>query len=417
MKYHLLLPVLLVINTLANGQANFVKAVVINNNGDSIHGNIDYRNWKNNPQTIHFINVANEKQAFDAASIKGFYIPDVNETYTSFTVEMDMITSDQSQAINNRLIDSPTLKKRAFLLQLVMHPAFRLYQFTGNHKEHFYYKKGNEEPVELIHHYLYDESSNRIQEIVTYKEQLSVLFATCPDVAGTSKTIKFRKKEIQNIILKFLQCSAPGSAVDIKKKDPVSLKFGIVAGLMLNKFKFKGTSQLADENYSGNVSPVFGVSLDAGLSRNRNKWHIVNEIIYKSYKTGSSFTRPYGNGYKATSNVDLDFSYAQINTILRYVFQSSPSLKPFINFGIGNAFIVAENKNNVHIEYSFGDEENVKAFDGPKRYEFSMLGGAGLIVRSIQLELRYGGNKKGFSPSYALDVNPSSLQFILTYQF
>ena len=244
------------------------------------------------------------------------------------------------------------------------------------------------------------------------------MFATCPDVAGTSKTIKFRKKEIQDIILKYLQCSAPGSAVDIKKKDSEPLKFGIVAGLMLNKFKFKGNDYLLfDENYSGNLSPVLGVSPGSGLSRNRNKWHIVNEIIYKSYKTGSSFTRPYGIGYTLTSDVDLNFSYAQINTILRYVFQSNASLKPFINFGIGNAFIIAENKNNVHKVYSFGKEENVKAFDGPKKYEFSLLGGAGLMVRSIQIELRYGSNKKGFSPTYSLDVNPKSFQFIFTYQF
>lgn len=418
MKKCLIIVALLAINAFASSQSNFVKGVIINNNGDSIYGNIDYRNWKNNPQTINFTNAANEKQIFDASSIKGFYVPIANETYKSFTVEMDMISGDQQEAINNRFIDSPTIKKRVFLLQLVMHPALRLFQFTDKLKEHFYYIEGSEEPVELIHHYLYDESSKQVRENVTYKEQFAGLFAACPDVTGRSKTIKFRKKEIQDIILKYLQCISPGSAIDIKKEDPVSVKFGIVAGLMFNKFKFEGSNNLlVDENYSSSISPVLGVSLDVGLSRNRNKWHIVNEIIYKSYKTSSSFTRPYGIGYTLTSDVDVHFSYIQLNTILRYVFQSNASLNPYINLGIGNAFMIAENKNNLHTVYSFGTEENVKAFDGPKKYEFSLLGGMGIMFRRMQIELRYGSSKKSFSPTHSLDVNPISFQFILTYQF
>jgi hypothetical protein len=66
---------LLAINFLGISQSNFVQAVVINNNGDSIYGQIDYRNWKINPQSISFINSVNEKQAFDAASIRSVYIP------------------------------------------------------------------------------------------------------------------------------------------------------------------------------------------------------------------------------------------------------------------------------------------------------------------------------------------------------
>ena len=408
---------LLAINAFVSGQSNFVRAVIINNVGDSIYGDINYRNWKNNPQSINFINAVGEKLNLDPSSIKGFHVPSVNETYASYTVEMDMLPDDQNVAISNNFIETPILKKRVFLLQLVMHPALRLYQYTDSYREHFYYKRGNEEPVELIHHYLYNESTKKVDENVNYKDQLSSLFAACPHLAGISKT-KFRKREMQDIFLKYLQCIAPGSAVDIKKKDKESFKFGIVAGLMLNKFKFKGTNiSLVDDNYTDNLSPVLGISLDVGLSRNRNKWHIVNEIIYKSYKTSSSFTRPYGNGYMVTSDVDLNFSYAQINTILRYVFPSTAFLKPFINLGIGNALMISENKNNIHNVYSFGREEDVKAFDGPNKYELSILGSAGLMVGSIQLELRFAGSKRGFSPTEDLFVNTKSFQFIFSYQF
>jgi len=410
--------VLLAISVLACGQSNFVKAIVINNNGDSIHGNIDYRNWKNNPKTINFINAANEKQAFDASSVRGFYIPSANETYKSFTVELDMLPGDQSEAISNKVIDSPTVKKRVFLLQLVTHPALGLYLFTTQQKDHFYYARGNEGPVELIHHYVYDEPSKQVRENTKYREQLSDLLASCPDLVAKSRTIKFRRNEIQNIILKYLQCTSPGSVVETKKKDPVLFKFGIVAGVMSNQFNFVGTEPfLADDNYSSSVSPLLGLSLDIGLSRNRHKWHIVNELIYKIYKTDNRFTQDYGTGYTVTSDIDLSFSYFQLNTLLRYVFLSNTFLTPYINFGIANGVIIVENKNSSYRTYSFGGQENLKAIDGPRKYEISVLGGAGLAIRKIHLEARYAGSTKGFSPYHALDVRTTSFQFIFTYQF
>ncbi|MGH2649323.1 MAG: hypothetical protein ACRDE8_17215 [Ginsengibacter sp.] len=417
-KFLLNIIALLVINAFASGQSNFVKCIVINNNGDSVYGNIDYRNWKNNPQTIHFKNAANEEQAFDASSIMGFYVPSVNEIYTSFTIKVDMLPRQQDEAIENSYIDTTTLNKRVFLLQLIMHPTLRLYEFMSNNKDHFYFIKGNGEPIELIHHYLYDESAKQVYEDKTYKEQLSGLFTSCPSLTGRLEAMKFRKTEIVDIIRKYLQCSFPGSAIAIKNKDVVSVKFGIVGGIMLNTFHFEGNNIfLVDNNYSNNVSPVLGVSLDIGLPRNLNKWHIVNELIYKSLKTGSSFTRPYGSGYTVTSDVALSFSYAQLNTIVRYLFQSNGSLRPYINLGIGNAFMIAENKNNSHNVYSFGREEDVKAIDGPNKHEFSTLYGAGLQIRNLQLELRYGHSKKSFSPYQSLDVNPTSYQFIITCKF
>jgi len=114
MKKCVFILALLAVNFLGSSQSNFVQAVVINNNGDSIHGQIDYRNWKINPQTINFINAVNEKQAFDAASIKGFYIPGVQEIYTSFSVEIDMIPGDLDRALTVSLTHLSCIKGSFF---------------------------------------------------------------------------------------------------------------------------------------------------------------------------------------------------------------------------------------------------------------------------------------------------------------
>lgn len=416
MKAFILVAALIVFISNLKGQKNLQKAILLTNSGDSIKGFINYQNWKNNPKTIDFIDDQKQSQKFDPASIKGFIIPSAGETYASFDVETNTLPQDEREAIDNENNPQPPVKNPVFLLQLVKHPLISLYVLVRNRKPHFYFSRSSEEPKELIHFFQYNESIKQVLEDDEYKKQLEVLFSSCANVVAEISSLHFDQDEIQAAFIKYIKCAAPGSAIEIKSKDKSSLKLGFIGGAMLNHYKLAGTDEVVDNNYGNNISPVIGISLDLGLSRNLNKWHLVNEIILKSYKTSSSFVRPYGNGYSVANDVKLGFLYTQLNTLLRYIYQSGGSVVPYINAGIGNAFSIKENQNSIKRTYSFGREENTEAINGPRKYEFSLQGGAGISTKNIQVELRYGWNKKGFSPYQNLDINPSSLQFLLTYQ-
>lgn len=416
MKAFILITSLIFFISNLKGQKNFQEAVLISNNGDTIKGFINYQNWKNNPKTIDFIDDQKQSQKFDPATIKGFYIPSAGETYTSFVVETNMLPQDEKEAIDNENNLQEPVKNPVFLLQLVKHPLVSLYILVLNRKPHFYFLKPNEEPKELVHYFQYNESIKQVLEDDEYKRQLEVLFSSCPNEVAGVNSLHFNQEEIQAAFINYIKCAAPGSAIEIKSKDRNLVKIGFLGGVMLNRYRFEGTDEVVDNNYGNNTSPVVGISLDLGLSRNLNKWHLINEIILKSYKTSSNFVRPYGNGYSVTNVVKLGFLYTQLNTLLRYIYQSGGSVVPYINAGIGNAFSIKENQNSINRTYSFGREENTEAINGPRKYEFSLQGGAGISTKNIQVELRYGWNKKGFSPYQNLDINPSSLQFLVTYQ-
>ncbi|MBZ5856852.1 outer membrane beta-barrel protein [Flavihumibacter profundi] len=416
-KRGLIVFILISVYGLSFSQSNFIDAIIINRAGDSVPGKVDYRNWKNNPENIVFLNLSGDKKVFTGADIKGFYIPSVKESYAGYNVGIDMLPGDKDLAISNVSIDSPTIHRPVFLLQLLRHPSLTLYQFRTRQKDHYYYVKDNQQPVELIHNYSYEEANNRVLEHSHYIHQLDSLFSSCTAVQQEAGTVKYTSKSITNIFLKYLECTVPGSSVEVKKKDPTTIKFGIIGGVSINSFDFTGSSELAADNYSGNVSPIFGLSMDIGLPRNRNKWHLVNELGYKAYATENSLTNTTVNGYGVNTDVKMSFSYVQLNTLARYIFYGNKKMDFYFNAGIGNAFMIAENENSLHAVYSYGTEVDGKAIEGPRRYEFSVLGGAGLSVGKIQFEFRYAFNKKGFSPSFALDVNPRSYQFLLTYQF
>lgn len=415
-KYLLLLSIILT-GTCAISQTNYIDGFIINNNGDTIHGSIDYRNWKNNPESVGFLNSNNSRQVFSPADIKGFFVSSVNESYMAFDVEMDMLPDDADDAINKTNIDSVSTKQKAFLLQLINSSSLKLYEFAANRKEHFYFLQDGETPVELLHHYIYYEPLKQVQEVNSFRQQLGILFAKCTSVASKAARLKYRKSEIQNLFLQYMQCNDPATRVTVKKSDPLLVKFGVVAGFGENQFNFQGAnSTIVDDNYSNNTTPLFGVSLDIGLPRNQNKWHIVNELMYKNYKTSSSFERRSVNGYQLLQDIDFGFAYMQVNSLLRYMFPKKSVLRPFINAGFANAFLISENQNNLHTKSSFGTETNEDALDGPRKYEFSLQGGAGIIIKKFSAEARLQHSKKGFSNQYSLDVKVTSYQLLLTYQ-
>jgi hypothetical protein len=197
------------------------------------------------------------------------------------------------------------------------------------------------------------------------------------------------------------------------------IRFGIVAGAMHNQYAFKGDNTLlVDNKYTGNVSPILGVMMDIALSRNLNRWHIVNELIYKNYKTGSTFTRPFGMGYSRTNVVEFNLSYIQLNTLVRYIFKPLAVISPYVNVGISNAVMVSESANSLHTTYSYGSQETTKAIEGIRKYEFTpIVIGAGLNMKKYLAEIRYCYNKRGFSPQITLEVNPHAYQFIFAYKF
>src|SRR2546421_10965438 len=104
LKYRFLVCLLLWINQLF-AQSNYQPAVVINNNGDSVAGKLDYRNWKKNPETITFIGPGSVHQTFNPDSIQGIFIPSENEVYTSYSVGVDMRCRDAEEAIRSTRIE------------------------------------------------------------------------------------------------------------------------------------------------------------------------------------------------------------------------------------------------------------------------------------------------------------------------
>lgn len=400
-----------------NAQSNFVPGTIYTRNGDSIAGNIDYRNWKKNPERINFDRNGNA-ESFTADDISGFYIIPENERYLSYKVNIDMTPDDPDKILAAGTTTAYSEERAVFMLQLLHSNSLNLYSFTdNNNKEHFFYQKGLQTPTELINHYLLTGQPTQLVHNSRYQDQLKELFQSCAVVAAKTGSLRYREKEILQIFTTYVNCTSPGEIVYAKKQDPLRIKLGIVAGIMYNNFTFKGNHPYSKADYSGNISPIAGISLDLGLSRSYDKLHIINELIYKKYKTSGSYSGTNINNYDYTTDVAFAFSYLQLNTLGRYIFSPSARVRPFANLGLSNAVVIATHENNAYTKYSNGLEVNESGISGPRKYEFSFFAGIGISTQYIIAEIRYGHSQKSFSSSFDLDIITKSPQMIITYLF
>lgn len=401
-----------------SGQSNFKDAVVIANGGDTIHGKIDYRNWRYNPKTITFQDATGKTKALTPTDIREFMLPAINEHYYSAAVSVDPLSDNGNKALNDIPQDTADVHNY-FLLQLIQHPSANLYMLTKTDRDHFYYSSGQGQPKELIHHFDVDAASGELIEAELYKGQLATLFEACPKVASDLQSLKYKAEDLKKAFSAYLQCAHGTTVTDNSKKKPVGPRFGVIAGMTHTTYSLEGFNPyLVDENYSSSSSPTLGAMVDLTLSRNLSRLHVVNELVFKNYKTSSTFTRPFNLNYTRTSTVEFDLSYLQLNTMLRYLLIPLNKVNPYINIGVSNAFMIAENKNSIHNVYSYGSEETIKAFDGMNRYEFTpVVAGAGVNTKHFTAEVRYSYSKRGFSNQGALETNPRTWWLLLTYKF
>jgi hypothetical protein len=141
-------------------QENFIPGYIIELEGDTAHGFIDFKNWKINPDHIFFKkNPDTDKTEFSAVQIRGFCVN--GEIYESAIVETEI-----SPANKNFLQYDAALYFRTdtvFLQAIFIGPKSLYFYLTRDKKEQFYIKEDSNYTLLIYKRYLIeDQSDNKI---------------------------------------------------------------------------------------------------------------------------------------------------------------------------------------------------------------------------------------------------------------
>jgi hypothetical protein len=153
-------------------QSNYHEGYVLKNNGDTLKGFINYREWERSPKKIDFkLTISSGKAtAYDATAIKGFGIYGT-ERYISFIGTVTMAPNDFPNLSTG--LDTTKQVDTLFLRQVTTGKYLTLYANKDDVKSRFFVVGPGGAPVELIYYTYYNED-NKIASTAQFKGQLFI---------------------------------------------------------------------------------------------------------------------------------------------------------------------------------------------------------------------------------------------------
>ena len=216
----ILIVLLQVIFYTAHTQVNFKEATIIQLNGDTIKGEIDYQEWAYNPKKIQFRSKNTQSvKTYTCRDIKGFTISYKNEKYQSAVVDVDNDPVEEPkmksyESINNVEMKPQWVRDTVFLLIEAQGRLnlFSLLQYADD-KPHYFIQKNNEKIEELMYRRakVINRDTYSIVTIQGYKNQLQSLTADCAFQKQGFDKLRYIKSEILQVVTKYNTCSGQSS--------------------------------------------------------------------------------------------------------------------------------------------------------------------------------------------------------------
>jgi hypothetical protein len=368
-------------------QSNFIDGGIIQLNGDTLRGQIDYQEWSLNPEKIDFTKSKTAKiDVFEAKDIAGFFLTAKNEFYQSAIVDLNIEKSSANllpiyESKRDAFSKYQPLHDTVFLL-VIERGEVNFYEYVDRNRAHYLVNKGKEPIKELVFRkFVIDNEVEKSKDITfsyDYRTQFRLLFSTCPSLNIDFERLPFIKSRFIKLIRKYNECS--NNVVYTQKNEKKERSASILMGATLPLFAVDVTFPETDfKNSSGGVAPVFGLEMAINSRRLRGR--------QGGGFGASSFS------FSGTEGTDVTF-YGKLSYLKMYAFFKQNlrdgKVKPFIKVGAGASRVFNSNftitKKYLYVPGSYVIKKQLK------KHNFSIMGGLGLSKGPFSLELQYENN-------------------------
>jgi hypothetical protein len=402
------------------GQSNFQSGYVVNIEGDTLRGKIDYRNWEKNPKKITFqYGDSSGPNEFAPADLISFAVMD--EIYVSALVETEVSSSNTNQLDNTARLE--TIQEQVFLQTLIKGEKSLYLNVNSFSKENFYikdgdrfllltYKKYNAEKLEGGY------TRSYVAENKMYQGQLSVYLQDCPSMKKATQSVLYKKESLKRLFESYYDCI--GEPLEFSKRDEKTfVKWGVLAGVSATSLRFDSEfhPNLTNPDYGTSINPTFGGSMDIIFARNLNKWAMVNELVYASYQHSGESVNQKNNNLTEYSSTTFAYHQIKMNNMIRYS-SLIGNTEWFTNLGLATGLAISHtNEENLRTVFFETEKfETREAVEGGRIFEVGFLLGAGIRIKKISTEIRYE-NGNGMSNFPSLASTTHKFIFQLGYRF
>lgn len=396
---------LIFVYTFVSAQSNFVKGKIINIEGDTLIGYIDYKNWSKSPTSITFkADLAQTNNSYDIESLQSFIIDFKQEVYESMSFTIENLSrvkgninylSMPKYATRNKDIST----KKCFVRRLSTGKV-NLYQFVADDLEEHFLIKHDSKTEALVYHVI--RIGNNVAHLRDYQNQLSIVLYDACKKLPIDRT-PYLLNDLQKLIDTYNACFSEN--IVLAPKENPQWEYGIGIGASYNKLIYTTVTQYGSTiNYPSENKLTYTAEIFANyvFKRGRGRFAILNEL--NTYSLNNSYKNTYNDIFQHS------LQYLAVQNMFRYkFFIRQPNL--YLLAGISNGFILS---NKSTIERTNGDI--IPSDRSFRNYEQAYIVGLGIAHKRIMLEPRLmRGN--GFNPGAATKTTTHRYQLLLKYNF
>ncbi|GAA4893892.1 hypothetical protein GCM10023311_18180 [Flaviramulus aquimarinus] len=379
MKNKLLFLLILIFTFNNYAQIKFEKGYFIDNNGVKIECLIKNIDWYNNPLEFDF--KKNEASLINKKTIKAvkeFAVSGIK--YRRFLVDIDRSSEKTNQLSIDR---NPLFKEETLFLKSLVDGDSNLYYYKDGALTRFFYSIPNTKEVKQLVYKSYLDKYDKIKKNNRFKQQL-LMDLNCSLISRKEvENITYKKKELIGLFVKYNNCINPDVVKYEKKKKKGLFNLYIRPGINSSSLSILNSAVSSRNKDYGNTSNFrLGIETEFILSFNKNKWSVLIEPTYQSFK-----------------DEDVDYKSIELPVGVRHYFFLNDSSKIFVN-GLFLYDLPMDSKIGL---LDISSSSNIALGIG---YNFN---------KKYSLELRYHTNRDVLGDFIAWNSEYKTLSFIAGY--
>lgn len=420
MKKNLLKPVFIILLISAvkfsYSQKHYIPGYIINSNGDTTKGFIDYKKWDVNPERISFCEeLQGEVKSYSPSEIIEFGVD--KNIYVNGIVQFEVLTSNTSE-----LLYEPEMRLQSdtvFLQVIILGPK-SLYYFKppiGN--ENFYIKQDS--LFELLVYRKYLKSINgdlKKAENKRYINQLALYLNNCPSINQKIKNLSYTESSLTKLFENHYKCINDLPQYQ-KKQERVSFGTGVVGGVTRTDLDFKSKDfyYVANTTFNNSINFSKGLFLDIIFPKRHGRWSIYNELLVTNFDVSGEYIKIKNeNDYSVTTS-NIRYTYLKMYNMIRFHYPFG-KFQVFINGGISRGLAMDAYAERETESFYYGEENLVVdlAIPESRNIEQGIQIGIGCKYKKLSFEARYE-NGNGMSTLQNLKSTTNRFHFLLGYRF
>jgi hypothetical protein len=391
---------------LLQAQSNYKPGYIVTQQGDTVKGYINYKEWSYNPQRIEF------KTDLASANRTTYSIEDASafavtgfEAYRRFTLP---VSEDQTEYSNlSQGIDTVMINKIAFFKIIATGKNVTLYSYADKTKQRFFVAEGTQAPVELTYHVYIDPNGlNHVLTDAGYKKQLLKMAAQYepeqPQLLTFIQEADYKYTDLIKVANRIN--GLDDLTVEQERLVKPGTVFFITGGINSSTVKLSGIDNLNNSPSSSSLFPQIGAGINLYLNKNVGRLVFRAEMYFTGSKSNLDFTynpSPDQSVVSYTEMMSFKMYRLSLAPQILYNIYNGQQFKFFLAAGVdAQECFYSDKQYTITTHYSGGgsgaDQSQPGLFPFTYSLIFNGIGKAGVVI----------GNKLEI---YAAYIPPSEL--------